>query len=590
MKNGTSFGIKTKLLLLVGFGVATFIGLAYYASQTVGGLSQTISFLGNQRIPITAKLGDIRAGSNGVPRFLWLALAQPAGSAERKKSLDKVEEFWAMITDSIAELEKYELVDQAKDELQNMKSLVAPLDDIVHTGAKALAVGSSVKDAEARQILMSRMPSVAVQLTQHSLNLSKIISDRNKVVVSEAEAAATAGTRLLFTVAIALGLVSAIGGYMFATYLSKSLSMFSQKIAESTKQVASAALQVSAVSQQLASTSAEQASSVEETSASLEEITGMVENNVRNAENGLRVVEEVKTSSGRGNEVMESLLNAMTEIMASNKRIEKLVKVIDEIGEKTAIIDEIVFQTKLLSFNASVEAERAGEHGRGFAVVAQEVGNLAQMSGKAALEISGIVKSSIKEAQEISSENKSKVEIGGQQVKEAAAILKEIQKGADSVLSGSRQILSASKEQFVGFKQISTAMENINQATQETSSSSGEAASAGEELSAHSQYLDKLVNDMNTLVTGKNGAPIEEAPHAVKQFESHNPTQRGRQVGAQRAKNPVTKFTKTEKTSTSGTSFEPQSHIKLVANGSHEFGAETPNSSNSSGSTNWDRL
>ena len=66
--------------------------------------------------------------------------------------------------------------------------------------------------------------------------------------------------------------------------------------------------------------------------------------------------------------------------------------IIQEIEDKTKAIDEIVFQTKLLSFNASVEAERAGEHGRGFSVVAQEVGNLAQLSGKSAAEINEILK------------------------------------------------------------------------------------------------------------------------------------------------------------------------------------------------------
>ena len=138
----------------------------------------------------------------------------------------------------------------------------------------------------------------------------------------------------------------------------------------------------------------EQAASVEQTSSSVEEISAMVQNNVSETQNSQVISKTV-------NEQMNDLKVAMKEIEESNVHIEELSEVIGEIASKTKIIDDIVFQTKLLSFNASVEAERAGEHGRGFAVVAQEVGNLAQMSGKAALEISQIVKKVLKSHQKL---------------------------------------------------------------------------------------------------------------------------------------------------------------------------------------------
>ena len=74
------------------------------------------------------------------------------------------------------------------------------------------------------------------------------------------------------------------------------------------------------------------------------------------------------------------------------------------------MINDIVFQTKLLSFNASVEAERAGEHGKGFAVVAQEVGNLATMSGESAEEITKILDESVKMVQKLVSSNQVEIE------------------------------------------------------------------------------------------------------------------------------------------------------------------------------------
>ena len=116
----------------------------------------------------------------------------------------------------------------------------------------------------------------------------------------------------------------------------------------------------------------------------------------------------------------------MEEIKKSNEKIQEVVEIIQEIEEKTKAIDEIVFQTKLLSFNASVEAERAGEHGRGFSVVAQEVGNLAQLSGKSASGINEILGESIKRVKSISHDNSVKVDEGTSSVIESAKILKRL--------------------------------------------------------------------------------------------------------------------------------------------------------------------
>jgi methyl-accepting chemotaxis protein len=180
------------------------------------------------------------------------------------------------------------------------------------------------------------------------------------------------------------------------------------------------------------------------------------------------------------------------------------VRVIAAIGEKTKVMDEIVFQTKLLSFNASVEAERAGEHGRGFAVVAQEVGNLAQMSGKAAQEISHILSESIVKAETITTENKRKVEGGGQLVSETASALKEIQESAGAVTSGANQVLSASKEQASGIKQVNVAMTTLEKATQENSALAEEVASTSEEMASQCQGLDSIVSELTRLVHGKD--------------------------------------------------------------------------------------
>lgn len=277
-----------------------------------------------------------------------------------------------------------------------------------------------------------------------------------------------------------------------------------EELDDNAGQVAAASDNLSRSSAELSALAEQQSSAIEETAASIEEISAMVRNNVAQAEKSSSLPAEVKTIADNSNTVMEQLLRSMTELTESNGRIQELVQVISEIGEKTEVIDEIVFQTKLLSFNVSVEAERAGEHGRGFAVVAQEVGNLAQMSGKAALEIASMVKNSTKKAEAITGQNRELVSKGNELCTAVAARLQEIGRDAEQLLKQAEQIVNASREQADGIQMINQAMSQLDRATQQNSATAEETASAGEELAAQAENLKSSVAHLYTMVTGSD--------------------------------------------------------------------------------------
>lgn len=220
--------------------------------------------------------------------------------------------------------------------------------------------------------------------------------------------------------------------YFFTQNVTQLLSAITNKLSKSSSQTADVSLKVANSSAELSTGSAAQAAAIQEASSSLEEVSGMVKKNVFNVEKTVELSNKMLTISKEGDDSMANLMKSMDNILASNEKIEDFVKIIGDIGEKTKVMDEIVFQTKLLSFNASVEAERAGEHGRGFAVVAQEVGNLAKMSGAAANEIAQIVKKSIEGANTITNENKKRVQEGNNYAAKAVAVLKEITKSSQT--------------------------------------------------------------------------------------------------------------------------------------------------------------
>jgi methyl-accepting chemotaxis protein len=261
-------------------------------------------------------------------------------------------------------------------------------------------------------------------------------------------------------------------------------------IIKNSGKVTTEAGKISSMSGNLSKMSQKQAASVEETSANVEEISGMVKQNVNLAE------ESKNVAISMGGQV-STLNDAMKEIESSNKRIDELVKIISEIGEKTAIIDEIVFQTKLLSFNASVEAARAGEHGKGFAVVAEEVGNLAKTSGDAASEIGAIVKGSMDEATKIAEENSLKVKNG-------IEVLEKVKSGAEEVGKSSGDIHKASNEQSKGVSEIAIAIEEINKSTQNAANIADQSLRSSESLNMQAKSLNELVAKLNALLADQD--------------------------------------------------------------------------------------
>ena len=134
--------------------------------------------------------------------------------------------------------------------------------------------------------------------------------------------------------------------------------------------------------------STSQADSLEQTSNSLDEITKNVTKTSTQAKDMLKIANDTRAYSNSSIELMDNTQKSMTEINEANKNI----------SDAILLIDQIAFQTNILSLNAAVEAATAGEAGKGFAVVAQEVRNLASRSAQAATDIKNLVEQATKKS------------------------------------------------------------------------------------------------------------------------------------------------------------------------------------------------
>ena len=190
----------------------------------------------------------------------------------------------------------------------------------------------------------------------------------------------------------------------------------------------------------------EAASSLEETAAALEQITGNIRNSTENISKMSDYSNSVTVSAKQG----EILANQTTQAM------EEINSQVTSINEAISIIDQIAFQTNILSLNAAVEAATAGEAGKGFAVVAQEVRNLANRSSEAAKEIKNLVENATNKA------NHGK-EIANTMIDGYRELNENISKTMDLISS----IEISSKEQLNGIIQINDAVNQLDQQTQQ---------------------------------------------------------------------------------------------------------------------------
>ena len=246
----------------------------------------------------------------------------------------------------------------------------------------------------------------------------------------------------------------------------------------------------------------EAAASLEETAAAIEEITSNIRNNTENISKMALLSNEVTASASQG----ESLANQTTVSM------DEINTQVNAINEAISVIDQIAFQTNILSLNAAVEAATAGEAGKGFAVVAAEVRNLASRSADAAKEIKSIVENATKKA------NDGK-KIAGNMIEG----YKQLNGNITHTINLIQDIQNASKEQLLGIEQINDAVNQLDQQTQQNAA----VASQTHDVAVLTDQIAKLVvtNADEKEFKGKNEVKAKNVKSAAKDIhnaESHN--------------------------------------------------------------------
>lgn len=273
-----------------------------------------------------------------------------------------------------------------------------------------------------------------------------------------------------------------------------------QRLSLNTETLSEASVNLNEANEKLASSSEEQSQAAAQVVSAIEEMKATVEETLRQTKQSSAISDKTQNMATSGRTAVQKMSDSMTEIQSANQKLTEIVNLMSEITVKTNVINDIVFQTRLLSFNAAVEAARAGDHGKGFAVVADEIGNLAIQSGQSAQAINQLLKDGNEKVNSVVDEIQERTGVAEQISSECVEIFNQLETLNTELNEAITQINSATNEVKVGIEHAATSITQIDHAinlntqiTRDTQVQSAEVKSGSNDLVSSVGMLKSII-------------------------------------------------------------------------------------------------
>lgn len=283
--------------------------------------------------------------------------------------------------------------------------------------------------------------------------------------------------------------------------MNKNLNSLIRRIQQSGVQITTSATQIAASGKQLEATATEQLASTNEVTATAAEIANTSKKLVKMIEQVGVMTNNTATAASNSREELGEMENIMRQLTEATNSITSKLGVMNKkasnINNVVVTITKVADQTSILSLNAAIEAEKAGEYGAGFAVVAREIRRLANQTAVATLEIEQIVK----DMQSAVSVGVMEMDKFNKSVTDSVNLVSKISQQMGKVINQVQslppqfeQVNQNMEQQSIAAQQISEAMEQLTDASQQTVDALRETNSALEQLDDAARSLRQEIS------------------------------------------------------------------------------------------------